>query len=68
MEERGRERERRAEAYRGGALKAPDRGEAVSDEEWLRALKRRRDAARKLPLTPSQKRRVEWYYDHLLNP
>lgn len=67
LEERGRERERRAEAYRGEALpQTPSTG--PGDEERQRLLKRRRDEALRLPLTPAQKRRVEWYYDQLLNP
>jgi hypothetical protein len=67
LEERGRERERRAEAYKGGAV-APSAEPAPVNEEWLRVLKRRRREALELPLTPAQKRRVEWYYDQLLNP
>jgi hypothetical protein len=31
-------------------------------------LRRHREEARKLPLSPEQKRRVEWYYERLLGP
>lgn len=68
LEERGEERERRAEAYKGSALPPSAAAAPSSDESWLRELKRRRDEARKLPLPPEQKRRVEWYYEQLLAP
>jgi hypothetical protein len=68
LEERGQERERRAEAYKGGVLPPAGDAGAFYDENWIRELKRRRDEARKLPLPPEQKRRVEWYYDQLLAP
>jgi hypothetical protein len=68
LEERGEERERRAEAYKGGALPPSAAAAASFDENWTRELKRRRDEARKLPLPPEQKRRVEWYYEQLLAP
>jgi|GEM_PF-2538720 len=75
LEERGQDRERRAEAYKGGATSNSDQGptsaqqqKARQQEALLRELKRRRDEARELPLSPEEKRRVEWYYEQLLAP
>jgi hypothetical protein len=67
MEERGHQRERRAEAYAGG-LAIPEGGRVFPVDRLATELKRRREEARKLPLTPEQKRRVEWYYERLLAP
>lgn len=64
QEERGQQRERRAEAYRGGT--AAFEGRALPVDSLATELKRRREDARRLPLTPEQKRRVEWYYERLL--
>lgn len=64
QEERGRQRERRAEAYRGGGLVFE--GPALPVDSLAEELRRRREDARRLPLTPEQKRRVEWYYERLL--
>jgi DNA repair exonuclease SbcCD ATPase subunit len=68
LEERGQERERRAEAYQGGARTVTVPAAPARDEALARELKRRRDEARALPLSPEQKRRLEWYYEQLLAP
>ncbi len=65
MEERGRDRQRQAEAYRGGALK-PDSNGTVVREDVFRELQRRREWARSLSLPAEQKRRIESYYEALL--
>ncbi len=65
MEERGRDRQRQAEAYRGGALK-PDSAEVSPRADVFQELKRRQEWARGLNLPPEQKRRVESYYESLL--
>ncbi len=64
MEERGQQQQRRAEAYRGG-IEIPPRAPLPVDSLAVE-LRRRREDARRLPLTPTQKRRVEWYYERLL--
>jgi len=64
MEERGQQRERRAEAYRGGITPATAR--SLPLDSLAAELRRRREDARRLPLTPEQKRRVEWYYERLI--
>ncbi len=65
MEERGQRQERRGEIWRGGM--EPVAGAVPLPADSLSAeLKRRREQARRLPLTPEQKRRVEWYYERLL--
>ena len=67
MEERGQRQERRAEAWTGG-VRFPERIGSLGMDSLAVELKRRRAEARKLPLTPAQKQRVEWYYDRLLGP
>lgn len=65
MEERGQRQERRGEVWAGGL--EPVAGVTSLPADSLAAeLKRRREQARRLPLTPEQKRRVEWYYERLL--
>lgn len=65
MEERGHREERRAEVWAGGPT-AVDGRTALPADSLAAELKRRRENARRLPLTPEQKRRVEWYYERLL--
>jgi hypothetical protein len=67
LEERGQQRERRAEAYAGGLL-APEGPALPAGDSLAAEIRRRREEARKLPLSPGQKRRVEWYYERLLAP
>ncbi len=65
MEERGHRQERRAEVWAGG-MEILDGGTALPMDSLATELRRRRENARRLPLTPEQKRRVEWYYERLL--
>jgi hypothetical protein len=67
LEERGQVRERRAEAYAGG-LPAVEAGPTLPLDSLAAELRRHREEARKLPLSPGQKRRVEWYYEQMLGP
>ncbi len=65
LEVRGEDRRRQAEAYRGQAL-SPLPADSTPGRDWMRELRRRRDAARDLALSPEQRSYLEWYYDHLL--
>nr|HAP00090.1 hypothetical protein [Fibrobacterota bacterium] len=65
MEERGQDRERQAQAYRGEALK-PESDVAPQGEDVFRELRKRREQVRGLPIPADQKRQLEWYYESLL--
>ncbi len=65
LEERGRQRERRAETHATGLIMEDPPASGVSDQ-FSRELRARRERALALPLTPEQRRRVEWYYEQLL--
>jgi hypothetical protein len=67
MEERGQQQERRAEAYAGG-IAAPRNAPGLAFDSLATELRRHRAEARKLPLSPEQRRRMEWYYERLLAP
>lgn len=66
LESRGHRQERQAETHaRGRGMEAVAPVPPDSLDALLRA---RRDEALRLPLSPEQKRRVEWYYERLLAP